>query len=262
MKHIRAVLLTGMLAVVCPATADESALTVVPAIDLAFKNNSYSIPTQIDLKLKASFTTLVPSLTVAYGRMYGSVNYDFTVADSEKYAYGNAAEPGFATIRHSRRDASAVFGYRLISSLNLFAGYTLGKGTSLLSAQDGAGATSALTGVYNEKGFFAGASYSHSFLEKSAIHASAAYGSLDGLLTINTETNSSEITSRAPGYSLNLSWSHAASNTLSYRAGIKYASYSFEAKEYRENGVVTTPPRVSDYYERITTYYIGVVNYF
>jgi len=252
----------GALAIACPAQADDRSWTVVPAIDVAFKNNSYSFPTQIDVRLKSSFTTLVPSLTLAYGRFYGSVNYDFTIADSEKYLTGTAADPEFTAVNYNRRDASATLGYRVFAGLNLFAGYTLGKGTLLLSGNDGAGAAYATTRVYNEKGFFAGASYSHSFSEKGALNASAAYGSLDGLLTASSEADSIEILSKAPGYSLNLAWIQAASKTLSYRIGVKYTSYTFNGKEYRENGVVTPMPRTSDYYERITTFYIGVVDYF
>ena len=263
MKHFRRILLVGASFMSCTVAAEEWSLTVVPAVDLAFKNNRYSVPAvDVDLKFKASFTTLVPSLTFAYGPIYASVNYDFTITDSEKYITGTAANPGFNTLLYSRKDATITLGYRLHPAVNIFGGYTQGKGTLLLSSIDNVGASFATTRVFNENGFYVGTSYNHAFSERGALNLSAAYGYLDGLLTAASDTNNDEIVSKAPGYSLNLAWIQAATKTLSYRIGVKYTSYTFEGEEYRNNGVVVPLPREFNYYEKITTFYIGVVDYF
>ena len=116
--------------------------------------------------------------------------------------------------------------------------------------------------VSNENGFYAGVGLGYAITEKGSVSLSAAYGSLNGLLSSANESGSSEIESKAPGYSVNLVWNHAATATTSYRVGIKYTAYTYEGKELRENGVVTPIPRAFDYYDRVTTFYIGIVESF
>jgi hypothetical protein len=263
MKYYRIIFFVWLSVLSCTAGAAKKGLTVVPAIDLGFKNNSYTVPAvDVDLKFKSSFNTLVPSLTLAYGPMYASMNYDFTVTDSEKYITGTAANSGFSSIGYSRKDASLTLGYRPHPAVNIFGGYTQGKGTMLYTGFDNTGTPSAATRIFNEDGFYVGAGFSHAFSDKGVLSLSAAYGSLNGLLAAATETDSSEIDSKAPGYSLNLGWVQATTSSLSYRVGVKYTTYEFEGRELRNNGVVTPMPRPFDYYEKIMTYYIGVVDYF
>lgn len=245
------------------AAAQTDSFTVVPAIDLAFKTNRYSFPTNgPDFVLKSSFTTLVPSVTFAYGSIYTSVNYDFTIADTEKYFIGTNADPEFTIVRYGRKDTSITLGYRLYPAVNIFTGYTLGKGTMLISSTDSTGTSSYSSRIYNENGFYVGTSYNHAFSDRGSLNISAAYGSLDGLLSGANDSGVEEIVSKAPGYSINLAWNHAVSKTLSYRIGAKYTAYTFEGKELISNGVVVPIPRDFNYYERITTFYIGVVDYF
>ena len=262
MNNIRPFLLISLLVAACAAEADEGSFTVVPAVDLAFKNSRYSFPAiDVDIKFKASYTTLVPSLTIGYGSFYGVANYDFTVAESVKIVTGSASDPSFNTIDYSRKDASLTLGYRLHPSVSLFAGYTQGKGTVLISGYDPSGPFGA-TRIYNANGFYAGVGLGYAITEKGSVSLSAAYGSLNGLLSGANWSSNFEIDSKAPGYSVNLAWNHAATATTSYRVGIKYTAYTFEGKEFRENGIVTPIPRAFDYYERITTFYIGIVESF
>lgn len=244
------------------AAAQTDSFTIVPAIDLAFKNNRYSFPSNgPDFVLKSAFTTLVPSVTFAYGSFYTSVNYDFTIADTEKYFSGTNVDPEFTIIRYGRKDSSITLGYRLFPAVNIFTGYTQGKGTMLISSSDSISPSYA-TRIYNENGFYVGVSYNHAFTDRGSLNLSAAYGSLDGQLTGANESNVEDIVSKAPGYSINLAWNQAVSKTLSYRIGIKYTSYTFEGKELISNGVAVPIPRDFNYYERISTFYIGMVDYF
>ena len=262
MNNVRSILLIGLLVTACAAEADEGSFTVVPAIDLAFKNSRFSFPTNgPDMVFKASYTTLVPSLTIGYGSFYGVANYDFTVTESEEFVTGSASNPSFNTIDYSRKDASLTLGYRLHPSVSLFAGYTQGRGTMLVFGYDPSGPFGA-TRIYNANGFYAGVGLGYAITEKGSVSLSAAYGSLNGLLSGANESSSAEIESKAPGYSVNLAWNHAATATTSYRVGIKYTAYTFEGKELRENGIVTPIPRAFDYYDRITTFYIGIVESF
>lgn len=244
------------------AAAQTDSLTVVPAIDLAFKNNRYSFPSNgPDFVFKSSFITLVPSVTVAYGSIYTTLNYDFTIADSERYITGSNANPHFNIARYGRKDASVTLGYRLYPAVSIFTGYTQGKGTLLVSGTDSTEAFY-VTRIYDEKGFYVGASYSHAFSERGALNLSAAYGSLDGLLSGANDSSTDKIVSKAPGYSINLAWNQAVSKTLSYRIGVKYTTYTFEGKEYFVNGAAEPLPRDFNYYEKITAFYIGVMDYF
>lgn len=263
MNYFRIILLCCLSGFSGMVTAQTDSFTVVPAIDLAFKTNRYSFPsTGPDFVFKSSFTTLVPSVTFAYGSIYTSVNYDFTIADTERFLTGTNADPEFTIVNYGRRDAAVTLGYRLLPTVNIFTGYTQGKGTMLISSTVGTGTSSYATRIYNESGFYVGASYNYAFSDRGALNLSAAYGFLDGRLTGKDDRNVEDIVSKAPGYSINLAWNQAVSKTLSYRIGIKYTSYTFEGKEFISNGVVVPIPRDFNYYEQITAFYIGVTDYF
>lgn len=262
MKLYRIIFLMWVAAVSTTVAAEERSLTIVPALDLAFKNNRYSLPSNgPDFVFKSAFTTLVPSVTFAYGAFYTSVNYDFTIADTKRFIVGSNSSPDLSIVEYGRRDATITLGYRLFPTVNIFTGYTEGKGTMLISSSDSISPSYA-TRIYNENGFYVGASYNHAFTDRGSLNFSAAYGSLDGILTLANEIGVEDIISKAPGYSINLAWNQAVSKTLSYRIGVKYTSYTFEGKEFISNGVAVPIPRDFNYYERISTFYIGVVDYF
>lgn len=217
------------------AAAEDSGLTVVPALDFGFKNSSLEISANggpYTSVYKPNYITLIPSLSMAYGRFYGALSYDTPLTEYHTSSGGNQAAPSYSDNTYSREETTLTLGYRLLPALNVFGGYISGE-TKMRSIdyqyvgtvwQPSPGDNS-----FDTKGYFAGVSTSHSFGDKGTLSLSAAYAIMDGTLVGNYGNVSGTIKSDdASGYSTGLSWTGPMGESVFYRVGFRYARYSYK----------------------------------
>jgi hemolysin activation/secretion protein len=151
--------------------------------------------------------------------------------------------------------------------VNVFLGYVHGQSDQISNNYDGtAGTVDWSKFIFDERGFYLGASYSHQFGSKGTLSTSLAVGNMDGKMVLSTTNFGGEydvLTSKSPGYSLSINWTGPLTGNLVYRTGFKVTKYTFSFDTLYVNGGYVPIP--SDYYqleETIYTFMIGIANYF
>jgi hypothetical protein len=241
-----------------PAQAADSEVTVVGALDFAFKD--LSIQPGRGSELETSLVTISPGLTWAYGRFYTSVSFDKSI-DAANVTQISDAQPSSITM--SRSDITATLGFRVTDYLSIFAGWLKGDTAAHIvgyrSAPFPPGNVFFTQDIsYIEHGPFAGFAISHAFGDKGSLSFAAAYASLsaDFTETVNYATDPMTIrytpaSTESKGLSYGLTWTGPLTGNLNYRLGAKLTRYDGE-----------DIPNSEAIDEQYTVYFLGISNYF
>ena len=233
------VIFTNSIAV----AADESNLTVVAGIDFGFKQSSLNVTDKdgpLPYTVNPHYITLIPSITLAYGKIYSSLSYDTPLTESHTTFNGksNNNEPFYSDRAYLRQEATLTLGYRILPALNIFIGQIRGE-TKIRQVDYRlvAGPPSAWRPEPKDIGFeatgnFAGFSSSYSFDGKGTLSFSAAYAGLTAR-KIDTDDKGPIAAKSQPanGYSTSLSWSGPMSDSVFYNVGYRYARYFYNFDE-------------------------------
>lgn len=254
-------LLIPLLSLTGPTQAADSEVTVVGALDFAFKDLSIQPGQGSDLK--TSLVTISPGLTWAYRRFYVSASFDKSIdatSVTQIEGSGGFTYPFPSSLTMARSDTTATLGFRATGYLNFFAGWLKGDtsahivgyrsgGTPLFFVQDIS---------YVEHGPFAGFALSHAFGDKGSLSFATAYASLaaDFSETViygdgTTAPRYSPASTSSKGLSYSLVWTGPLTGSINYRLGAKLTEY------YGED-----IPGSGSIDEKYTVYYMGISNYF
>lgn len=230
---------TAMLINCISIAAEESGLTVVPGIDFGFKQSSLIVTDKntgpVPYTVSPSYTTLITSLALAYGKFYGSFSYDTPLsASNDTYSLNKNNPPEYLDKSYFRQESTLTLGYRLIPALNVFAGYIQSE-TKIRQANyryDTVAKKWEPTPrdiFFEMSGYFSGLSANHSFEGKGTLSLSAAYAQLSGSQTTSDGLSAATPmkTQSASGYSTSLSWSGPMSESVFYQIGYRYARYFY-----------------------------------
>lgn len=257
------ILAVGALAASATASAEDWNLTVAPSLDFAFKRSTYEFAGAASGTFSAepSYTSLVPSIAIGYGPVYGVISYDTQLG---LYQTSEGGGSSFLTNTYERSEASMTLGYRVWRTVNVFVGYVSGNSTQTQIEYSGAPLTpDPFTYEFHEEGGYIGASYGHQFGDKGTLSVSAAYGQMDGRLdAFGTGLPGTFDSSNTPGYSLSLGWSGPLSGSLVYRVGLKYTQYNFDINSVRLGPLVIPLTNPIEIKEEIMAFTMGITNYF
>lgn len=230
-------LLTFILACEAAIAEEDSDFTVVPGMDLAFKQSSLKtifngVPD--DNALKPSYMTIIPSILLAYGKLYGALSYDTPVTEyHEIIRQQNPSDFVYSDRSYFRQETTLTLGYRILPVLSLFTGNI--RGETKIRANDVRynGTTSSPEPndiSFVTRGYFAGLSTSRSFDGKGTLAFSAAYTALDGEFTRGDQKGKVETfkSQSASGYSTSVSWTGQMSDAVFYQVGYRYARYFYD----------------------------------
>jgi len=230
---VAVVLLSGLAI----AAEDDSELTVVPGIDLAFKQSSLNLILKgvaQDNAIKPNYTTIIPSLLVAHGKLYGMLSYDTPLTEyHETIREQKVGEFQYSDRSYLRQESTVTMGYRVLPVLGLFAGFI--KGETYIRANDVKYNGTTSTPEPNDisfvmRGYFTGLSSSRSFEGKGTLAISAAYTKLDGVFTRGDQKGNVETfySQSASGYSTSLSWTGQMNGSMFYQVGLRYSRYLYD----------------------------------
>lgn len=220
------------------AVAEEgSDFIVVPGIDLAFKQSSLNVVLKngtANENLRPSYITIIPSVLMAYGKLYAALSYDTPL--TEHHEISTKKEGGdylFEDRSYLREEATLTLGYRVLPALSLFTGYIRGESKLRFHKlkYNGTTTTPEASDVYfTTRGYFAGLSTSRNFEGKGTLALSAAYTSLNGTFTDSSSKGRVESSNSlsASGYSTGVSWSGELSDSFFYQVGYRYAKYYYD----------------------------------
>lgn len=255
-------LLIPLLSLAGPAQAAESEVTVVGALDFAFKD--LTIQPGQGTGLKTSLVTINPGLTWAYGRFYASAGFDKSI-DAASVTQLEGGGGGFqypSSLTMARSDITATLGFRATGYLNIFAGWLKGDTSAhIVGYRDVLGVPTFFVQdiSYVEHGPFAGFALSHAFGDKGSLSFATAYASLtaDFSQIIYYGDGTTPPASSLPGsagskgLSYSLVWTGPVTGSINYRVGGKLTQYYGE--DIPGTGAID---------EKYTVYFIGISNYF
>ena len=217
--------------------AEDSDFTVVPGIDLAFKQSSLhtvfnGVPEENSLR--PSYMTVIPSILLAYGKFYSQLSFDTPLSEyHEILRTQDGSNFVYKDRSYLRQETTLTLGYRVLPALSFFAGAI--RGETKVRAVDTRynGSTTKVEPndiSFVTRGYFAGLSTSRSFESKGTLALSAAYTTLSGeLFQGNHKGEESTFKSNsASGYSTSLSWSGQMSDSVIYQVGYRYAKYFYD----------------------------------
>jgi hypothetical protein len=243
-----------------PAQAADSEVTVVGALDFAFKDLTLESPGGGGAQFNTTLITINPGVAVAYRRVYVNINFDKSIDSASTTQIENGL-PAMLTM--SRSDAVLTLGYRVFDSVSLYAGWLSGEiGAYLIGERQTAGLGTYVFYTqeisYTEKGPFAGIAFAHNFSDKGSVSISVAYAKLDGEISQTRYTggatpgtaydnNGSDV----KGLSYSLIWTGPLNGSMSYRLGVKSTRY--------EGDAIGSEPGINEYY---TSLFLGLTNTF
>lgn len=260
-------LFAAMSLVSSTSLAESWQFSVVPALDFAFKKSDSEftvggMPWNAQWTSSPSYTAFVPSLAVGYGPIYGSMSYDNPLAAWHQSSFDPAANTATDNV-YSRKEAAFTLGYRLPWSVNVFVGYVHGRSDQTSMNYAGAGTVTPSDFIFDERGYYLGASYSHQFGDKGSLSTTLAVGNMDGELVLQTIGERDVLTSKSPGYSLSLNWTGPLTGNLVYRTGVKMTKYTFDFNTLNVNGFdIPIPSNLYEMQETIYSFTFGIANYF
>jgi hypothetical protein len=278
------VALLGSAALVTPAYASDNQWTIAPSIDMAEKTSEFSIElfgTTIGNVARPVYKTISPSVGVSYGRFFGVVATDFTVAQGS-YEDLTIDANGYNDNRgtYLRNETSLNAGYRVfegkLGSANLFAGYLLGSAdlsrvqTDYDNTQTPPFTYSSETAKFTETGPFIGVNFTHP-VGKQALTINfayaALYGELDDIGTNSTSTlpDHSLYKADAAGLSIGINWTGPIAQNMNYKIGYKFVDYAFKVKSIQDlvgGGMIPITPGSYVIREKIGSVYVGTTIYF
>lgn len=252
-------LLIPLLSLTAPAQAADSEVTVVGALDFAFKDLTLESPGGGGT-FNTTLTTINPGVAIAYGRVYANINFDKSI-DSAATTQVENNLPAMLTM--SRSDTVLSLGYRVLDSVSLYAGWLSGEIGAYLAGErqtGGPGTYAFYTQEisYTEKGPFAGIAFSHGFGDKGSVSFSVAYASLNGEISQTRFTGGaapnilySNDSSDVKGLSYSLIWTGPLNGSMNYRLGVKSTRY--------EGDILGGQPGINEYY---TSLFFGLTNTF
>jgi hypothetical protein len=261
MKRIlRSALCLAVFTASASVAVADSGIAVVAAIDFGFKSSDITFEEDgqpINLGQDPQYIAIIPSLAISSGRFYGVLSFDFPASQYTDSIGGTPAAPDYIESNYRRKETALTFGYRVLPSLSVFAGFLKNETTMLF--KDYVFATpvwvveSFLDMTLDESGYHAGVNYTHAFGDVGTLSASVARGWMDGDLFISDGLNGGASTSAdATGNSFSLTWTGPLTGSLSYRVGFRYVKYSFEFQT--SNSITINEP--------VTAITLGIGNYF
>lgn len=261
-KTGRMILAVAMMAASAMVSAADWNLTVAPSLDFAFKRSTYEFTGAAAGAFSAepAYTSLVPSVAIGYGPIYGVLSYDTQLGLYQSTEGGGST---FQSNTYERSESTLTLGYRIWRTMNVFVGYVSGNSSQTEIIYSGAPLTpDPFTYKFHEEGAYLGVSYGHKVGDKGSLSVSAAYGQMDGRLEAYGTNNPALFDSSAPGYSISMGWSGPLSGSMVYRVGLKYTQYNFDIKTARIGPVIIPLSNPIDIKEEIIAFTIGVSNYF
>lgn len=174
-----------------------------------------------EVKFDATFFIAGIGLTSVYDRFYLDLSYQDSSEETDSFAGANYYEK----FKGDRRDYSATLGMRILDNRgNVYIGYKNGK----TSGKGNAGTQL----VFEEEGFFIGASYGWVIADAGFLVINAAYADLDGNLKevpgprypsdLNMDADS-----EATGLSYGISWNGNISENMGYAIALDANNYEF-----------------------------------
>ena len=233
MFFVTSILLLSSIAI----AEEESELTVVPGIDLAFKQSSLNTVMKgqpEEGSLRPVYTTVIPSLLLSYGKFYSALSYDTPLTEyHEVLKQQKSADFVYSDRSYLRQEATFTLGYRVLPVLSIFGGAIRGetKVRVVDSRYDGTTVKVEPNDIsFVTRGYFLGLSTSRNFEGKGALSLSAAYTLLSGELVRGDFKGVEETfqSNSANGYSTSLSWTGQMSDSVIYQIGYRYAKYYYD----------------------------------
>jgi hypothetical protein len=252
----------GMLAASATVSAEDWNLTVAPSLDFAFKRSSYEFSGSASGAFEAepAYTSLIPSIAIGYGPIYGVLSYDTQMGLWQSTESGGGT---FQTNTYDRSEASLTLGYRVLRTVNVFVGYVSGNSNQTQVIYSGSPVTpDPISYKFHEEGAYLGISYGHQFGDKGTLSMSAAYGKMDGRLELDSTGLVATFDSSAPGFSASLGWSGPLTGSMVYRVGLKYTQYNFDISTATVGPIVVPLTNPIEIKESIMSFSMGIANYF
>jgi len=217
--------------------AEDTGLTVVPGIDFGFKHSTQYIVmngSPLPYTNNPNYITLIPSLSISYGKLYGAISLDTPITESHTTYNSQSPQSFYSDRAYLRQETLLTLGYRLIPALSIFTGYMNGE-TKVRQVDYNYDVPSTTWKPdpreinFTGTGYFAGLSTNYNFEGKGTIALSAAYANLQGSQTsISGLQGETTVKSQnASGYSTSLSWSGPMSESVFYQIGYRYAKYTY-----------------------------------
>lgn len=251
-------LLIPLFSLTGPTQAADSEVTVVGALDFAFKDLTLESAGGGGPKFNTTLTTINPGVAIAYRRFYTNINFDKSI-DSAATTQVENGLPSMLTM--SRSDTVLTLGYRVLDSVSLYAGWLSGDIGAYLNGERDVGTPTFYTQEisYTEKGPFAGIAVSHNFGDKGSVSFSVAYAKLDGEMSQTRYTGGATPGTTydngnvdVKGLSYSLIWTGPMNGSMNYRLGVKSTRYEGDAA----GGGATN---LDEYY---TSLFFGLTNSF
>lgn len=277
MKSLTVPVLVLMVLFSGVARAEDSRITVAPAIDFAFKRSLFKLNGATGYFVEPSYTTFVPSLAISAGKFYAVVSYDTPMAPWEETSL-NLANDTLMQTSFTRSESVITVGYRLPWSLNVFGGYLHGESTQTETWYIADAVLGHVvwptTYSFDERGIFLGINWSRSFGDRGTLSVSVASGIMDGTFTVKDYNGTTDPTlfvasdsvykSHSPGFSLNVGWTGTITGNMVYRTGLKYTKYVFDTDTLTvSDGTGTTSgPSDTSLTEEVFSLSFGIANYF
>lgn len=192
------------------------------------------------------------SLGAAIQNFYIAANVEVPIVDTEydQSLVGTQTEARIPNVDTtdsgdlSRFDYALTLGYNIWEGLSVFTGYKFGE--TELDADVGANSNvpQNFETSYEEKGYFAGASYAFNIADAGTLSLSIAYANLDAEYsesgdfgTPSSPTNTQEALADdvfydgdADGFSYGIKWTGRLADSLQYNIGLKYQKYELDGK--------------------------------